>query len=74
MASVRAYFEASGLTLHDPGLKMGYPEATARMSAWQFMQKTDDPRMSMLRKFAGALGIPLAKLVQEKATRKGAKS
>jgi hypothetical protein len=36
------------------------------MSAWQFIQKTDDPRFSMLRKFARALDIPLAELVEEK--------
>ena len=68
MVSVRARFEKSGLSLHDLGMRMGYPEKTARMSAWQFM-KTSDPRISMLRRFAKALGISIEELVGEK--RKG---
>ena len=35
---------------------MGYPEETARQSAWQFMKSTD-PRMSVLRRFADAMGV-----------------
>jgi transcriptional regulator with XRE-family HTH domain len=66
MANVRAHFEASGLSLHDLGMKMGYPEKTARMSAWQFMSKTDDPRISMLKKFARAMGVPVEELVAER--------
>ena len=46
----------SALSLHDLGLKMGYPAESARKSAWQFM-KTNDPRISMLRRFAKAMGI-----------------
>jgi hypothetical protein len=40
---------------------MGYPEVTARQSAWQIM-KTTDPRMSVLRRFADAMGISLNEL------------
>jgi transcriptional regulator with XRE-family HTH domain len=58
MARVRALFEDSGLSLVELGRRMGYPEETARQSAWQFM-KTNDPRMSMLRKFAEAMGVGL---------------
>jgi transcriptional regulator with XRE-family HTH domain len=61
MAKVRALFEESGLSLVELGRRMGYPEETARQSAWQFM-KTNDPRMSMLRKFAEAMGIALDEL------------
>ena len=61
MPRVRARFERSKLTLHDLGLKMGYPEESARKSAWQFM-RTSDPRISMLRRFARALKIPLEEL------------
>jgi transcriptional regulator with XRE-family HTH domain len=61
MAKVRAWFEASGLSLHDLGLKMGYPAETARQSAWQFM-KSSDPRISMLRRFAQAAGLPIEEL------------
>jgi transcriptional regulator with XRE-family HTH domain len=55
MARVRALFEKSGMTLEELGSKMGYPPETARMSAWQFVSKTNDPRVSMLRKFAKAV-------------------
>ena len=65
MTKVRTRFEKSGLSLHDLGLKMGYPAETARQSAWQFM-KSGDPRISMLRRFAVALDIPLIELVGEK--------
>lgn len=61
MERVRALFEDSGLSLVELGRLMGYAEETARQSAWQFM-KTSDPRLSMVRKFAAALGIPLGSL------------
>jgi transcriptional regulator with XRE-family HTH domain len=61
MARVRALFEDSGLSLVELGRRMGYAEDTARQSAWQFMQ-TNDPRVSMLRKFAKAMGVPLDEL------------
>jgi transcriptional regulator with XRE-family HTH domain len=63
MAQVRARFEESGLSLHDLGLKMGYPEDSARKSAWQFNQKTGDPRLSMLSRFAKALGVSVKDLL-----------
>ena len=44
---------------------MGYETGMARKSAWQFLNKTADPRLSMLRRFAGAVGVPLAELVDE---------
>ena len=56
MAQVKAKFEKSKLTLDELGAKMGYPPATAGKSAWQFIQRTNDPRISMLRRFAGAVG------------------
>jgi len=65
MEKVRVRFEKSGLSLHDLGMKMGYPEETARKSAWQFIAKTGDPRVSMLRRFAKAVGAPLAELLAE---------
>jgi hypothetical protein len=63
MSKVRAQFEASGLSLHELGIRMGYPEESARKSAWQFIQKTDDPRVSMLQRFANAMNVPLADLM-----------
>lgn len=62
MEKVRDRFEQSGLSLHELGLKMGYPERTARKSAWQFM-RTKDPRISMLRKFAKAMGMSVRSLL-----------
>jgi hypothetical protein len=62
MAAVSARFEKSELTLDDLGLKMGYPKETARKSAWQFLNKTNDPRLSMLRKFAAAVGCSVKSL------------
>jgi hypothetical protein len=65
MVKVKVIFKESGLTLHDLGMKMGYDAATARQSAFQFM-KSGDPRISMLRRFAKAMGIPLEDLLAEK--------
>jgi transcriptional regulator with XRE-family HTH domain len=69
MRKVRAWFEASGLSLHELGLKMGYPPETARQSAWQFM-KSGDPRISMLRRFAKAAGMHVEELIGEEKGRK----
>jgi transcriptional regulator with XRE-family HTH domain len=66
MSRVRQLFEQSGLTLDDLGQRMGYSGPTARQSAWQFLTKTVDPRVSMLQKFAAAIGIPVAELFVEK--------
>jgi hypothetical protein len=63
MAIVRSRFEESGMSLHELGLKMGYPEGTARKSAWQFIRQTVDPRLSMLRRFAKATGSDLGDLL-----------
>ena len=62
MARVRALYERSGLTLEELGAKMGYPAETARMSAWQFVTKTNDPRVSMLRRFAKAVKVRMRDL------------
>ena len=60
MDQVREAFAASGLSLDELGKKMGSDGETARKSAWQFLNKVDDPRISTLRKFADAVGIPMA--------------
>jgi hypothetical protein len=44
---------------------MGYPKASARKSVWQFLDKTKDPRLSMLRKFATAVGVKLSTIVKD---------
>jgi transcriptional regulator with XRE-family HTH domain len=62
MKKVRALFKESGLTLHDLGVKMGYAPENARQAAFQFM-KSNDPRISMLRKAAEAFGVGLKDLL-----------
>jgi transcriptional regulator with XRE-family HTH domain len=64
MDIVRAKFKASGLSLHALGVAMGYDAKTARQSAFQFM-KSGDPRISMLRRFAKAMEMPLEELLAE---------
>jgi transcriptional regulator with XRE-family HTH domain len=64
MDRARVLFEKSGLSLDDLGHKMGYEGDTARKSSWQFLNKTTDPRLSMLQKFADAMGVSLVDLVK----------
>jgi transcriptional regulator with XRE-family HTH domain len=64
MARVRTLYEKSGLSLDDLGQKMGYEGDTARKSAWQFLNKSTDPRLSMLQKFVDAMGVTLSELVK----------
>ena len=66
MARAHELFTASGLTLEELGQKMGSEGALARQSAWQFLNKTKDPRVSSLRKFAAAVGVPVAELFKER--------
>ena len=63
MAKVRALFEESGLSLHELGIKMGCPPETARQAVWQFL-RTSDPHISVLRRFADAVGIQIGELVE----------
>jgi transcriptional regulator with XRE-family HTH domain len=61
MEKVREAFEKSGLSMAELGRRMGYGE-TAKTSVWQFLHRTNDPRVSMLRKFADAVGVKLSRL------------
>ena len=63
MVKVRALYEASGLSYHELGIKMGYPEESARKSTFQFFKKTGDPRISVLRRFAQAMGVDVKELL-----------
>lgn len=65
MLRARELFEKSGLTLDELGQKMGYEGDVARKGAWRFLNRTDDPRLSTLRKFADAVGVPVAELLAE---------
>lgn len=63
MAKCRERFKDSGLTYEDLGIRMGYAKKSAKKSAWQFLKYTDDPRLSMLTKFADALGEDISNFV-----------
>jgi transcriptional regulator with XRE-family HTH domain len=63
MKKAAELFAASGKSLEELGVAMGYKPETARKSAWQFLNMTTDPRLSMLRKFSKAMGVPVAQLV-----------
>ena len=64
MDRARRLFDKSGLSLDDLGKRMGYAGDTARKAAWQFLNKTTDPRLSMLQRFAEALNVSLVDLVK----------
>ena len=64
MARALEAFDKSGLTLEALGEAMGYEGELARTSAWQFLRKTLDPRLSMLRRFAKAVGVSVEELVK----------
>ena len=62
MERAQFLFDNSGLSLDELGQRMGYSGDTARKSAWQFLKRTIDPRLSMLRRFAEALNISIVDL------------
>jgi transcriptional regulator with XRE-family HTH domain len=64
MGRLRHLFHNSGLSLDELGQRMGYPSGVARKSAWQFLNKTSDPRLSMLKRFAEAMNVSLVDLVK----------
>jgi transcriptional regulator with XRE-family HTH domain len=65
MEAVRKAFDKSGLTMAELGRRMGYEGEAAKKSAWQFLTKTSDPRISMLRRFAKAIGVKVSKLLED---------
>ena len=66
MKRANAVFEKSGLTLEELGKKMGADPATSRMTAWQFLRKSTDPRVSMLLRFCQAMDMSISELLGEK--------
>lgn len=64
MGNVRFLFSKSGLSLDELGQRMGYSGDAARKSAWQFLHKTSDPRLSMLKRFAEAINVSIANVVK----------
>lgn len=65
MGRIKLLFEKSGLSLDELGQRMGYSSTVARKSAWQFLNKTSDPRLSMIQKFADALSLSLTDVVKK---------
>jgi transcriptional regulator with XRE-family HTH domain len=70
MLRLQALFDKSGMTLDDLGQKMGYTGPVARKAAWQFLNKDHDHRVSMLRRFAEAVGVSVADLFEEGGKKK----
>lgn len=62
MRKVRKLFEASQMTQQELGEKMGYQSTSARQAVFQFL-KSGDPQISMLRRFAKAMGVKLDSLI-----------
>jgi transcriptional regulator with XRE-family HTH domain len=62
MKRVKKLFEASGMSQQELGEKMGYAPASARQAVSQFL-KSGDPQISMLRRFAKAVGVKLDALL-----------
>jgi transcriptional regulator with XRE-family HTH domain len=62
MAAVRERFAKSGMTQQELGERMGYAPGSARQAVSQFL-KSGDPQISMLRRFANALGISVKTLL-----------
>lgn len=65
MFKVLKLFEQSGKTYEQLGQEMGYSGDTARKAAFQFIKKTKDPHISVLRRFARAMKVKIEKLVKE---------
>ena len=57
-------FPAAGFPQDDGPSKPLVSFSGAHRSAWQFLNQTKDPRLSMLQKFADAMKISLAELVK----------
>lgn len=64
MERARLIFHKSGLSLNELGHRMGYSGSVAKKSAWQFLNKTTDPRFSMLKRFAEAMNISITDLIK----------
>ena len=55
MAEIQAVFDKSEMSMQELGEAMGYAPSTARQAVSQFL-KSNDPRISMVLKFAHATG------------------
>jgi transcriptional regulator with XRE-family HTH domain len=64
MATITKRFVDSGMSLEEFGRRMGYHKSP-RKAAWQFLELTRNPRLSMVEKAAKALGVSVEDLVRE---------
>jgi transcriptional regulator with XRE-family HTH domain len=67
MARVRAVWaqqKSKGMTQEQLGVMMGYDQISARKSISQFLQG-HDPRVSMIRRFAKALGVAISHIIRD---------
>ena len=62
MQAVRERSEKTGWTQQELGERMGMWCETARQAVWQFL-RSGDPQISMLRRFAKAVGISVKSLL-----------
>jgi transcriptional regulator with XRE-family HTH domain len=62
MKKAHKAYRDSGLSMHEIGIKMGYSPASARQAVSQFL-KSGDPQVSILRRFAKAVGAKVDKLL-----------
>ncbi len=60
--TVRARYEKSGLTLDELGDQDGLSTRVGPQERVAILNKTNDPRLSMLRKFAAAVGCSVKSL------------
>jgi len=63
MEAVRKRFADSKMTQVELGEKMGYARSVASQAVSQFL-KSGDPQISMLRRFAKAMGISIHTLLK----------
>jgi len=63
MDAIRRRFADSGMTQQVLGEKMGYAPSTARQAVSQFL-KSGDPQISMIRRFAEAVGVSVQTLLK----------
>ena len=62
LQKARELVDDSGYTLQELGVWMGYPEKSARQSAWQFLNSAD-PSLTMLKRFADAVEVDVRELL-----------
>ncbi len=52
----------SGLTYREMGVRMGYPQKSARQAVWNFLNRKN-PSVATLKRFAKAIGVEAGSLL-----------